>query len=91
MGSGSYAFECHGNNYGYRVSRTIRIPGHVRGGAGIMPVTAPSMNTVTTKSEAYIARGLTVVARLTRVLAAQIRAGHLASARAAWLHAHLAW
>jgi iron uptake system component EfeO len=52
VGSGSYAFECHGNNYGYRVSRTIRIRGHVRGGVGIMPVTAPSMNTVTAKSEA---------------------------------------
>jgi iron uptake system component EfeO len=91
VGSGSYAFECHGNNYGYRVSRAIRIPGHVRGGAGIMPVTAPSMNTVTAKSEAYVARGLAVVARLTRVLAAQIRAGDLAAARAAWLPAHLAW
>jgi len=91
VGSGSYAFECFGHYYGYRVSPTIRVPGHVRGGAGIMPVTAPAMNTVTAKSEAYVAGRLAVVARLTRVLAAQIRAGHLAAARAAWLPAHLAW
>ena len=91
VGSGSYAFECYGNYYGYRPSRTIRIPGHVRGGVGIMPVTAPSMNTVTTKSEAYVSRGLAVVARLTTVLAARVGAGHLAAARAAWLPAHLAW
>jgi iron uptake system EfeUOB component EfeO/EfeM len=56
-----------------------------------MPVTALSMNTVTTRSEAYVAGGLAVVARLNRVLAAQIRAGHLAAAQAAWLPAHLAW
>jgi iron uptake system component EfeO len=91
VGSGSYAFECFGTSYGYRVSRTVRIPGHVRGGVGIMPVNTPSMNTVTAESEAYVARGLAVVARLTTVLAAQIRAGHLAAARAAWLPAHLAW
>jgi iron uptake system component EfeO len=91
VGSGSYAFECFGTNYGYQVSRTIRIPGHVRGGVGIMPVNTPSMNTVTTESEAYVARGLAVVARLTTVLAADIRVGHLAAARAAWLPAHLAW
>jgi iron uptake system component EfeO len=80
VGSGSYAFECFGTNYGYQVSRSIRIPGHVRGGVGIMPVNTPAMNTVTTESEAYVARGLAVVARLTTVLAAKIRAGHLAAA-----------
>jgi iron uptake system component EfeO len=91
VGSGSYAFDCSGNNYGDRLSRTIRVPGHVRGGVGITPVTVASVSTVASESEAYISEGLAVVARLTTVLAAQIRAGHLAAAKAAWLPAHLAW
>jgi iron uptake system component EfeO len=91
VGSGSYAFACSSNNYGDQLGRTFRVPGHVHGGVGVMPVTAAAMNMVTMQSEAYVSRGLAVAVRLTAALAAKIRAGDLVAARAAWLPAHLAW
>lgn len=91
VGSGGYAFACSGVGYGDRVGTTIEIPGHVRGTAAILP---PDLNdTITTmrQSSAYVASGLATLAGQAAVLAAQIRAGDLAAARAAWLPAHLTY
>ena len=89
VGSGGYAFECSGNHYGDRVGGTIQIPGHVRGGAAILPASFDEMATATRESQAYVVSGLTALAGQTAVLAAKIRAGDLAAARAVWLSAHL--
>jgi iron uptake system component EfeO len=94
VGSGAYAFQCSGvftSNYAPLVGRTIVVPGHVRGGAGILPVSYTQLQTVTAEARAYIASGLATVARQVSVLAADIRTGHLAAARGAWLTAHLQW
>jgi iron uptake system component EfeO len=94
VGSGAYAFECSGvftNNYTPLVGHTIVIPGHVRGGVGILPVSYPQMETVTGESRAYIATGLAAVARQVTMLAADVKAGNLAAARTVWLTAHLMW
>jgi iron uptake system component EfeO len=91
LGSGTYAFECTGINYADKIGRTIQIPGHVRGGAGVLPVSFTEMITVSSESHAYVLSGLTALARETSVLAAEIKTGDLSAARATWLTAHLTW
>jgi iron uptake system component EfeO len=93
VGSGAYAFECEGENLDYsdRIGHNILIPGHVRGGVGIIPVSYNEMITVTNQSRAYIVSGLATLAQQAAVLAAEIRADDLGPARATWLTAHLTW
>jgi iron uptake system component EfeO len=89
VGSGLYAFECDGNNYGDQVGPSVRVPGDVRGGTAILPVSTAQMITATQQVEAYVASGLTTLERQTATLAAEIGSGNLGSARATWLTAHL--
>lgn len=91
LGSGTYAFECTGINYADKIGRAVQIPGHVRGGAGVLPVSFTEMITVSSESHAYVLNGLTALARETSVLAAEIKTGDLGAARATWLTAHLTW
>jgi iron uptake system component EfeO len=91
VGSDAYAFDCDGSTYGNRTGPTIRVPGHVRGGVAILPLSQTAMSTATTEEEAYVSGGLATVARQTAVLAAEIKAGDLSAARITWLSAHMAW
>jgi iron uptake system component EfeO len=89
LGSGVYAFDCDGNNYGNRVGPSVHVPGHVQGGVGILPVTAPEMGAATSKEAAYVASGLAKLLKQTEKLSAQIRSGDLTAARDTWLAGHL--
>ena len=91
LGSGAYALDCSGSSYAELIGRTIVIPGHVRGGAGIIPVSYTQMQTVAEESRAYIYSGLAALAGQVTVLAADVRTGDLAAARTVWLTAHLMW
>jgi iron uptake system component EfeO len=91
VGSGAYAFQCEGYNAPNVVGRTIVVPGHVRGGVGILPVSYTQMETVTDEARAYITSGLAALARQLTVLATDVRTGDLAAARTVWLTTHLAW
>ncbi len=91
VGSGSYAFSCDGSLYGDSAGPVVQVPGHVRGGAGILPVNTSAMLTVTKEAQTYIIDGLANVARRTTALATEIKAGNLAQARITWLSAHMAW
>ena len=91
LGSGAYAFECSGINYADRVGGTFQVPGHVRGGFGIVPVSYTTMITVAGESRAYVMSGLKTEARQTATLAEQIKSGDLSAARGTWLAAHLTW
>jgi iron uptake system component EfeO len=91
VGSGGYAFECSGSDYGERVGPTVEVPGHVRGGAAIVPADVNEVITAATQSRAYVSGGLATLMGQTAVLAAKIRAGDLAAARAVWLAAHLTY
>jgi iron uptake system component EfeO len=91
IGSGAYAFDCSGVNYAELIGHTIVIPGRVRGGVGIPPVTYSEMITATEESRAYITHGLAAVAQQAAVLAADVKNGDLAAARTVWLTAHLMW
>ena len=91
LGSGSYALDCSGSTYSELIGRAIVIPGHVRGGAGIIPVSYSQMETVADESRAYIVGGLGALAGQVTVLAADVRTGDLAATRTVWLTAHLMW
>jgi iron uptake system component EfeO len=89
VGSGAYAFECDGPTYGTHIGPTVRVPGHVRGGPGIAPVSTGQMITATRQEEAYVAGGLATLSRQAAALAADIDAGARARAEADWLAGHL--
>jgi iron uptake system component EfeO len=91
VGSGAYTFECDGTTYGNRTGPTVRVPGHVRGGTAIAPVSVGEMSAATAQEAAYVRSGLATVARQTTALAALIKAGNLATARVTWLAAHMSW
>ena len=91
LGSGTYALDCSGSSYAEVIGRTVVIPGHVRGGAGIIPVSYTQMETVADESRAYIVSGLGALAGQVTVLAADVRTGDLAATRTVWLTAHLMW
>jgi iron uptake system component EfeO len=91
VGSGAYTFECGGSTYGNRTGPTVRVPGHVRGGPAIAPVSVSEMSAAVSQEAAYVQNGLATVARQTATLEAQIRAGDLAAARVTWVTAHMSW
>jgi iron uptake system component EfeO len=91
VGSGSYAFACDGSAYGDRTGPVVQVPGHARGGVGILPVSTSAMLAVTKEAQTYVMDGLANVARQTTALATEIKAGNLAQARVTWLSAHMAW
>jgi iron uptake system component EfeO len=93
LGSGSYAFECSDGNYDYadQIGPSYEVPGHVRGGPGIVPPSYSQILTVTDEARGYVTGGLVTVQRQAEALAADISSGDLAAARSAWLTAHLSW
>jgi iron uptake system EfeUOB component EfeO/EfeM len=91
VGSGKYAFRCLIEDVDPITGPVVRIGGHVRGDPAILPVTSADLITPAHEYHAYVTAGLKVLASQTRVLAADIKAGRLAAARAAWLPAHLTY
>jgi iron uptake system component EfeO len=91
VGSGAYAFTCDGPIYGDTTGPTIHIPGHIRGGIAILPVSQGNMIAVVKEEQTYVSQGLSTVERQTAVLASEVTAGDLSAARVTWLSAHMAW
>jgi iron uptake system EfeUOB component EfeO/EfeM len=91
VGSGSYAFRCLIEDVDPITGPVVRIGGQVRGDPAILPVTSADLITPAHEYHAYVTAGLKVLASQTRVLAADIKAGRLAAARAAWRPAHLTY
>jgi iron uptake system component EfeO len=89
VGSGAYAFECDGNNYGDEIGPTVHVPGHVRGGVPILPVGSAQMITATRQEEAYVANGLATLELQSVALAGDISSGNLGAAKVTWLNAHM--
>ena len=56
-------------NYGVRTGPVIQVPGQVRGGGAILPLTAAQLNTVTQQAHAYVASGLATLVQQTGALA----------------------
>ena len=91
LGSGSYAFRCLIEDTDAITGPVRRIGGHVRGAAGILPVTANDLIGPVHRYQAYVAAGLATLVRRVNALVAEIKAGDLHAARASWLPAHLTY
>jgi iron uptake system component EfeO len=91
VGSGAYAFRCLLEDTDPITGPTVRIGGHAQGAAAVLPVTTDDLLEPASEYHAYVTAGLNVLLGQTAALAADVRAGHLAGARAAWLPAHLTY
>ncbi len=91
LGSGEYAFRCVIDDFDPFSGPTVRVPGHVKGEPGIVPVTNDDLLAPSKEYHAYVTAGLTVLAAQTAKLAGDVRAGRLTAARVAWLTAHLTY
>jgi iron uptake system component EfeO len=91
VGSGTYAFQCLLDDTDPIVGPSEKVGGHQRGAVGIVPVTDNELYQPERAYHAYVTAGLVVLARQTKALVADIRAGALGRARTAWLPAHLTY
>jgi iron uptake system component EfeO len=91
VGSGTYAFQCVLEDTDPIQGPSVKVPGHVRGAPGVVPVTSNDMIEPSKEYHAYVTAGLVVLVKQTKALAAAIQAGQLAQAKAAWLPAHLSY
>jgi iron uptake system component EfeO len=91
VGSGTYAFRCLLEDTDPVTGPSVLVGGHMRGAAAILPVTSQDLVGPAREYHAYVTAGLRVLARQAGQLAADIRAGQLARARADWLPAHLTY
>jgi len=91
LGSGRYAFRCLLEDTSTLTGPVVRIGGHRAAQPAIQPVTTTDLLGPARQYHAYVSAGLDTLARQVGRLTAQIRAGHLGAARAAWLPAHLTY
>jgi iron uptake system component EfeO len=91
LGSGRYAFRCLLEDTDTLTGPVVRIAGRQAGDAAILPVTSTDLLGPAKQYHAYVTAGLDTLARQVGGLTAQIRAGRLSAARAAWLPAHLTY
>ncbi len=91
LGSGEYAFRCLLPSGGSRTGPVVRIGGHRAGVPALQPVTAAELAGPARAYHGDVAAGLDTLARQVGALTADVRAGRLAAARAAWLTAHLSY
>jgi iron uptake system component EfeO len=93
VGSGSYAFHClfEDSDALTGPTVTVTVAGHARGAPAILPVTRNDLFGPARTYHGWIAAGLGTLARQTAALAADVRGGNLARAKADWLTAHLTY
>ncbi len=91
VGSGRYAFRCLFEDSGPLTGPAAVVGGHVRGTPAILPVTSNDLLGPAREYHAYVAAGLNTLVGQADAVAADVRAGNLGAARAAWLPAHLSY
>jgi iron uptake system component EfeO len=91
VGSGSYAFRCLFEDSDALTGPTVTVAGHARGTPAILPITRNDLFGPARTYHGWIAAGLGTRARQGAALAAAVRGGNLAKAKADWLTAHLTY
>ena len=91
LGSGRYALQCVIEDIDPFTGPAVQIPGHVKGTPGIVPVTDNDLLKPEQEYHAYVTIGLSQLAAQVKTLAADVTAGRLGAAKAAWLTAHLTY
>jgi iron uptake system component EfeO len=89
VGSGRYAFVCEVEEFDPVTGPTVTVSGHAAGISAVLPITYDDLYPLAKEYAKYTEAGLTVLARQTTTLAADVRAGKLAAAKREWLTAHL--
>jgi iron uptake system component EfeO len=91
LAPGRYAFRCLLEDTDTLTGPVAQIGGQQAGDPGILPITTTDLLGPAKQYQAYVTTGLGTLARQVGRLTAQIRAGRLGAARAAWLPAHLTY
>lgn len=91
LGPGDYAIRCVMEDTDPVDGPTVRVGGHATSNAGAVPVTSTDLLAPLKAYQAYVVTGVGDLVGRTDALAAAVRSGNLAQARAAWLPAHLAY
>jgi iron uptake system component EfeO len=89
FGSGRYALVCLFSDSNPLQGATVTVAGHATGTPAILPVTYNDLIPLAKTYQADEEAALKVLARETAALDAAVRGGNLATARHAWLTAHL--
>ncbi|SOR83778.1 iron uptake transporter permease EfeU [Streptomyces chartreusis] len=87
VAGGTYAWRCVPSDGKAVTSKAVRVGGAAGAGA-VLPVSERDLAGPLRAYKAYVNRGLATLVTETRTLSDDIRAGHLATARADWLTAH---
>jgi len=91
VGSGAYAFVCDVIGGARVTGPATTIPGDTPGGSAMAPPAIPDTLAALTSERAYVTDGLATAAHQASLLAGDIAAGDLTTARSRWLTAHLAY
>jgi iron uptake system component EfeO len=91
VGSGKYAFRCLFADADPLTGPTVKVTGHAKGAAAILPVTYNDLVKPAKEYQAYVETGLTALALQTSALATDLHNGNLAKAKRDWLPAHLTY
>lgn len=92
LGNGSYAFKCLPDDADAVTGPTVRITGtDVKSGPAAVPVSQQDLIPPTLAYQKWIQARMVELAQKTDALRAAVDRGDLASARAAWLPAHLVY
>ena len=88
VGAGKYAFLCEFTDFDPLTGPTVTVTGQAKGTPAVLPITYNELIPLAKKYQGETGAALKVLAGETRTLAAAVRAGHLAAAKADWLTAH---
>jgi iron uptake system component EfeO len=91
LGGGSYRFECVLEDADIVRGAVVSIAGDRKGAVAVRPVSMQDLIPATKGYEEYVRGRLPALVALVARLDRDVRAGHLAAARADWLPAHLAY
>ncbi|MFD8338144.1 EfeM/EfeO family lipoprotein [Streptomyces solisilvae] len=92
LGGGSYAFVCLPEDADAVTGPTVRVPGPARGGGpAAVPVSQQDLIPPTIAYQKWVAGRMDELVRRTDALRSAIHCGEPATARAAWLPAHLVY
>ncbi len=89
VGSGRYAFLCEFTDFNPLTGPTVTVTGDAKGAPAVLPITFNELIPLAKKYQGETGAALKVLARETGTLAAAVRGGHLATAKADWLTAHV--
>lgn len=91
LGPGTYAIRCVMEDFDPVDGPAVHIGGHATSNAGAVPVTSTDLLGPLKAYQAFLVTGVADLVHKTDALAAAMKSGDVAQARAAWLPAHVSY